>query len=85
MVSQFATNEQNMNAVERIVHYAQLTAEGERQKPQDPPGSWPAEGSIKFDNVELAYREGLPLVLKGVSFEIKPREKVGLFLCAQTL
>ncbi|KAH6879589.1 cadmium ion transporter [Coprinopsis sp. MPI-PUGE-AT-0042] len=78
MVSQFATNEQNMNAVERIVHYAQLATEGERQKPQDPPASWPAEGSIKFDNVELAYREGLPLVLKGVSFEIKPREKVGI-------
>jgi ABC-type multidrug transport system fused ATPase/permease subunit len=26
--------------------------------------------------VELAYREGLPLVLKGVSFEVAPGEKV---------
>jgi ATP-binding cassette, subfamily C (CFTR/MRP), member 1 len=65
-----------MNAVERIVHYAVLDSEGERQKAQDPPASWPAEGAIKFDNAELAYREGLPLVLKGVSFDIKPREKV---------
>ncbi|KAH6879600.1 cadmium ion transporter [Coprinopsis sp. MPI-PUGE-AT-0042] len=78
MVSQFAINEQNMNAVERVVHYARLTAEGERQNPQDPPASWPAEGSIKFNNVQLAYREGLPLVLKGISFEIRPREKVGI-------
>jgi ATP-binding cassette, subfamily C (CFTR/MRP), member 1 len=32
---------------------------------------------IKFTGVELAYREGLPLVLKGISFEVVPGEKVG--------
>jgi ATP-binding cassette, subfamily C (CFTR/MRP), member 1 len=34
------------------------------------------KGKITFSNVEMAYREGLPLVLKDVSFEINPGEKV---------
>jgi len=29
-------------------------------------------------DVELAYRVGLPVVLKGISFEVKPGEKVGI-------
>ncbi|KAG2004853.1 ATP-binding cassette transporter [Coprinopsis cinerea AmutBmut pab1-1] len=78
MISQFAMNEQNMNAVERVVHYADLPPEGARETPQDPPPSWPTDGVVKFNNVKLAYREGLPLVLKGVSFDVRPREKVGI-------
>ncbi|TFK19762.1 cadmium ion transporter [Coprinopsis marcescibilis] len=77
MISQFAMNEQNMNAVERIVHYAELPAEGQKQ-PQEPPPNWPAEGAVKFQDVKLAYREGLPLVLKGVDFSVRPREKIGI-------
>lgn len=42
----------------------------------DPPSSWPAKGEVKFDHVKMAYREGLPLVLKDVSFDIKAGEKV---------
>ncbi|KAF5370935.1 hypothetical protein D9615_009781 [Tricholomella constricta] len=78
MISQFAQNEQNMNAVERVLHYSELPAEGEATTPNDPPMSWPSEGHISFNNVELAYREGLPLVLKGVTFDVKPGEKVGI-------
>jgi len=36
------------------------------------------KGKITFSNVKMAYREGLPLVLKEVSFEINPGEKVGI-------
>jgi hypothetical protein len=39
---------------------------------------------IKFTNVKLAYREGLPLFLKGINFEINPGEKVMLFDCYYT-
>jgi ATP-binding cassette subfamily C (CFTR/MRP) protein 1 len=74
----FATSEQNMNAVERVLHYSELSTEGNDVSPTDPPPSWPASGSIKFTDVKLAYREGLPLVLKGINFEIKPGEKVSL-------
>ena len=76
MVSQFAQNEQNMNAVERVLHYTELPAEADRTTPNDPPPTWPMKGKITFSNVEMAYREGLPLVLKDVSFEINPGEKV---------
>ncbi|KAF9472565.1 multidrug resistance-associated ABC transporter [Pholiota conissans] len=78
MVSQFAQNEQNMNAVERVLYYTELEPEGELTTPKDPPPTWPSEGCIVFKNVELAYREGLPLVLKDVSLEVKPGEKVGI-------
>jgi ATP-binding cassette, subfamily C (CFTR/MRP), member 1 len=78
MVSTFAQNEQNMNAVERILVYTELPPEGAEHTPKDPPPSWPQEGTIHFKDVKLAYRKGLPLVLKGVSFDIKPGEKVGI-------
>lgn len=78
MVSQYAQNEQNMNAVERILVYVDLPAEGELTTPKDPPSSWPEHGVVSFKNVKLAYREGLPLVLKGVSFEVKPGEKASI-------
>ncbi|KAL5511261.1 hypothetical protein ACEPAH_4476 [Sanghuangporus vaninii] len=78
MVSQVAQNEQNMNAVERVLVYVDLPPEGTSTKPGNVPPSWPQNGEVKFKNVKLAYREGLPLVLKGVNFEVKPGEKVGI-------
>ena len=76
MVSQFAQNEQNMNAVERVLVYVDLPPEGTATKLGNASSSWPQKGEVKFKNVKLAYREGLPLVLKDVSFEVKPGEKV---------
>lgn len=76
MVAQFAQNEQNMNAVERVLHYTELDPEGVLETPNDPPPVWPSKGEITFTDVELAYRDGLPLVLKGISFNITPGEKV---------
>ncbi|KAL5489922.1 hypothetical protein ACEPAI_4754 [Sanghuangporus weigelae] len=78
MVSQIAQNEQNMNAVERVLVYVDLPPEGTSTKPGNIPPSWPQKGEAKFKNVKLAYREGLPLVLKDVNFEVKPGEKVGI-------
>ncbi|KAJ2916152.1 hypothetical protein MD484_g4261, partial [Candolleomyces efflorescens] len=78
MVSQFAQNEQNMNAVERILHYSELPSEGALHTPNDPAPSWPEKGVIRFENVKMAYREGLPLVLKGISFDIRAGEKIGI-------
>ena len=41
-------------------------------------GDWQAKtGSIRFENVSLRYGEGLPLALKGVSFEIEHGQKIG--------
>lgn len=84
MVTQMARSEQEMNAVERLDHYGQLTSEAPATTPDDPPASWPEKGAISFNRVNLAYRPGLPLVLKDVSFDIKPGEKVRLNFLLET-
>ncbi|KAE8214065.1 hypothetical protein CF327_g2493 [Tilletia walkeri] len=79
MVQQLAQVEQDFNVVERVLHYADLPPEGPKLLPNDPEeDKWPTEGAIEFRNVQLRYREGLPLVLKGVSFKIRPGERVGV-------
>lgn len=69
-----------MNSVERIITYTTLTSEGDSRPVslEKLPASWPDKGAISFRDVQLRYREGLPLVLKGASFEIQPGEKVGI-------
>ncbi|KAG8979667.1 hypothetical protein FRB94_011257 [Tulasnella sp. JGI-2019a] len=78
LVSIFATVEQDMNTAERISHYAHLPSEGAVVTENDPPSSWPERGCIEFKDVRLRYREGLPEVLKGVSFSTRPGEKIGV-------
>lgn len=43
-----------------------------------PSPSWPSSPSVEFKNVSMRYRPGLPLVLKNVSFNIHPGQRVGL-------
>jgi ATP-binding cassette, subfamily C (CFTR/MRP), member 1 len=66
-----------MNNVERVTYYGDLPQEAAPTLPNDPPAEWPEHGHLKFNNVQMRYREGLPLVLKGVTFEAMPGEKVG--------
>jgi ABC-type multidrug transport system fused ATPase/permease subunit len=67
-----------MNAVERVLHYAELPPEENRtiSNGKQPPPSWPDKGVIQFTNVKMYYRKGLPLVLKGINISIQPGEKV---------
>jgi len=51
--------------------------EGDRHNPT-PPQNWPTQGTIEAKNIIMRYREGLPRVLKGVSFLIQDKEKVGI-------
>ena len=39
---------------------------------------WPKDGAIKFENVTLRYLKYGVAVLKDVSFEINPREKIAI-------
>ena len=78
MISHFAHCEQNMNAVERVLHYAELPPEEKGIPPNSSGTNWPESGSIVFEDVTLVYREGLPLVLKGINFKIMAGEKVSL-------
>ncbi|KAG0270310.1 Multidrug resistance-associated protein 6, partial [Linnemannia gamsii] len=42
------------------------------------PVNWPSEGRITFKNYSTRYREGLDLVIKNVSVDILPSEKIGI-------
>ncbi|XP_028639216.1 multidrug resistance-associated protein 5 isoform X1 [Grammomys surdaster] len=72
--------EARFTSVERINHYIKtLSLEAPaRIKNKAPPHDWPQEGEVTFENAEMRYRENLPLVLKKVSFTIKPKEKIGI-------
>ncbi|KAL7425014.1 hypothetical protein Q5752_000701 [Cryptotrichosporon argae] len=78
LVSLYAQVEQEMNTVERIQHYNDLAVESTSARATDPGPAWPHAGEIAFDNVQLRYRPELPLVLKDLSFKIRPGEKVGI-------
>jgi ABC-type multidrug transport system fused ATPase/permease subunit len=39
---------------------------------------WPEEGKIVFDRVNLRYRPNTEIILRDLSFEVKPREKIGV-------
>ncbi|KAK0642289.1 ABC transporter C family member 10 [Lasiodiplodia hormozganensis] len=77
-VRQLAEVENNMNSTERIYHYG-------TQLEQEPPlhlspvaPTWPERGEIVFDNVHMRYRDGLPLVLRGLSMHVLPGERIGV-------
>jgi hypothetical protein len=55
-----------------------LDCEGQQGLVSKPSSEWPSSGGIRFQNVTLCYRKGLPDVLKSVSFSIQPGEKLGM-------
>ncbi|KAF9203578.1 hypothetical protein BGZ49_006268 [Haplosporangium sp. Z 27] len=79
-VRQFAEVENNMNAVERLHHYAEhLQVEAEPIVPDNRPAeSWPTKGSISIRNLEMRYRPELPSVLHDLSLDIQGGEKIGV-------
>jgi ABC-type multidrug transport system fused ATPase/permease subunit len=79
IVRQTVEVETNIVSVERVLEYAALPSEAPDVVPNHrPPIAWPAHGAVKFENYSTRYRQGLDLVLKGVSLDIKPREKIGV-------
>lgn len=79
MVRQFAEVENNMNATERLYHYgSRLENEASFESATPPASDWPRDGAIELSNVQMAYRPGLPLVLKGLDLKIAAGERVGI-------
>ncbi|XP_032311193.1 multidrug resistance-associated protein 1 isoform X3 [Drosophila ananassae] len=72
--------ETNIVSVERIKEYGETKQEApwELEADKNKPKNWPEEGRVEFQNFQVRYREGLDLVLRGVSFNIKGGEKVGI-------
>ncbi|KAJ6588712.1 multidrug resistance-associated ABC transporter [Mycena capillaripes] len=75
--------ERNMVSVERILHQIEMPPEAPQYIPEaKPDDNWPSEGKIEFRNYSTRYRAELDLVLKNISFEINPAEKLGV--CGRT-
>ena len=75
-----ADMEKSVVSVERIQEYqntpveAAMTLDSDQQL-QD---SWPEQGEVEFCNYATRYRAGMDLVLRGISFKILPKEKIGI-------
>jgi ABC-type multidrug transport system fused ATPase/permease subunit len=68
--------ELDMNAAERIFEYRDLTTEN--QGGEEVRASWPEEGKVEVKDLELGYAEGLPSILKGLSFTAEKNQRIGV-------
>lgn len=83
MIRQSAEIENNMNSVERMLHYAynieqEPAHEVDRVDKSLKASGWPRAGHVQFESLTLSHRPGLKPALKGVTLDIKPGEKVGV-------
>ncbi|KAL8828283.1 MAG: hypothetical protein Q9191_002678 [Dirinaria sp. TL-2023a] len=77
-VRQLAEVENAMNATERIHYYGTQLEEEPPLHLTEVPSSWPDKGEIVFNEVEMRYREGLPLVLQGLNMRVEGGERIGI-------
>ena len=79
-IRQIAELENDMNSVERVIHYSEnLEQEPPHEIPEmKPKAPWPAEGHVEIKDVFLKYRPELPDVLRGLTMDVAPGEKVGI-------
>ncbi|KAJ7758854.1 ABC transporter [Mycena maculata] len=80
MVRQSAEVENDMNSVERVLHYAtDVEQEAPIEIPEKKPAApWPSNGQIEMKDIVLKYRPGLPAVIKGISMNVRAGEKIGI-------
>eukprot|EP00644_Phytophthora_capsici_P002761 jgi/Phyca11/553757/estExt2_Genewise1Plus.C_PHYCAscaffold_550062 len=77
MLSELQTQ---MVSVERIQTYTEMPTEAalESTAAQKPALNWPTTGATSFNLVDLRYRPGLPRVLRGLTFSVNAKEKIGI-------
>ncbi|KAG1697029.1 hypothetical protein DVH05_017416 [Phytophthora capsici] len=77
MLSELQTQ---MVSVERIQTYTEMPTEAalESTAAQKPALDWPTTGAISFNRVDLRYRPGLPRLLRGLTFSVNAKEKIGI-------
>ncbi|XP_041459434.1 ATP-binding cassette sub-family C member 9-like isoform X1 [Lytechinus variegatus] len=72
--------ELQMNAVERVKYYAELSTED--YSGTEPPSTWPDKGLIKMENISVRYAQDLDAVLTDVNLTIPDQNKLGI--CGRT-
>ncbi|KAF9585524.1 hypothetical protein BGW38_001959 [Lunasporangiospora selenospora] len=80
LVRDYSEWQSHLVAIERIQEYTDKRTEAPEmtEKGATLPDHWPAQGRVVFKDYSTRYREGLDLVIKHVSIEVKPREKIGI-------
>lgn len=79
VIRSFCEIETNIVSVERVKEYIDLPSEApEIIETNRPSHIWPEKGMIEYRDYSTRYRAGLDLVLKGISFKVAPKEKVGI-------
>ncbi|CAG8734590.1 40836_t:CDS:10 [Gigaspora margarita] len=79
IITAYTVMEMNMNAVERVHEYLMLEEEQKiSENPSPSLGDWPTNGDIQVIDLELRYSPNDPPVLRGISFHVHPREKIGI-------
>ncbi|CAG2106013.1 unnamed protein product [Medioppia subpectinata] len=90
LVDSMSNVETNIVSIERCLEYTETPIEGSQLIPivrfsaewyneeTKPSPDWPERGEIKFNEYSTRYREGLDFVLKKITLEVKPKEKVGI-------
>jgi ATP-binding cassette subfamily C (CFTR/MRP) protein 1 len=76
-----------MNNVERVRYFTdQVSQEApyciDDDKGPSPAGPWPTNGAVSFQDCGARYRPELPLVLQGLTMEIRGSQKIGV--CGRT-
>lgn len=69
-----------MHSVERIVEYLGVPQEAPAIITSNrPPAYWPSSnGELSVQDLVVKYAPNLPPVLHGISFTVKPTEKIGV-------
>ncbi|KAI3396009.1 hypothetical protein diail_580 [Diaporthe ilicicola] len=83
MIRQSAEIENNMNSVERMLHYAynvdqEPESEVDKVDKDLKATEWPHTGRVQFENLTLSHRPGLPPALRDVTLDVQPGEKIGI-------
>ena len=72
-----------MNSIERMVEYLKFDSEKDEIVPGNRPDpDWPSKGAVVVENLRVKYRPELDDVLKGITFSVAAREKIGV--CGRT-
>ncbi|XP_031621602.1 probable multidrug resistance-associated protein lethal(2)03659, partial [Contarinia nasturtii] len=77
-VRQSADVVDQLTSVERILEYSQLEPEIQPEVPQKVSSDWPSNGKIEFKQVFYRYSADDEPVLRGLSFSVKPKEKISV-------
>ncbi|KAI8099375.1 uncharacterized protein BX664DRAFT_321113 [Halteromyces radiatus] len=78
-IRQYTQVEMDLNSVERVQEYLQIDQEAPSVvEGRRPPAAWPTTAAIEVKDLEIRYAPELDTVIRGISFDVKPHEKVAI-------